>query len=426
MNQTYQPSGRVSILFLPVYISALLLMAAGAAVCMVGMHTSPSFLTDLAFYCILTGILLKIIPGWSIRTGKVRNPMAAKISGAFLVIWYWYLMALLYAAEPGKLVSAENFTFSVNQEFWSRLFSAFLQPLQILNTFSCILEEGFAITGRSGTVFFVIRGWMAGGLLLLVFLVSAGVFASAFYKKSLIPFSEAAKSWSQEIVLPFRMPEDLDGFLARLLMGDTKVLTQLEPLSEVNVSYLEIVLYVTAGQEKFYVNVIKKINSGETEKRSGRMVFEEEETVRFLTIDRSTGFVLLTREQQETQDTAVRVVTAELERKSTIQAVLMGILGAALIIFTAVAILKMDDVKEFLSDGALFYLAAAFFTGAVNFIRSFQKEKVIVSTEDRYEYDALKKYMAQEKATPVGYRLFYLFLMLSAVFLFLLCLWRIR
>lgn len=50
-----------------------------------------------------------------------------------------------------------------------------------------------------------------------------------------------------------------------------------------------------------------------------------------------------------------------------------------------------------------------------------QKETVIESTEDRYIYDGTKKHLSRKIKTPVMFKLFYLFMMVSAIALFVLC-----
>ncbi len=46
---------------------------------------------------------------------------------------------------------------------------------------------------------------------------------------------------------------------------------------------------------------------------------------------------------------------------------------------------------------------------------------VITSTEDKYEYEGTKKYLSKETGAPAILKLFYLFMMASAIGLFILC-----
>lgn len=422
MNQTYKPSGKVSILFLPVMFVMLIFTAVGAAVCMVCIHTSPSTLCDLALYIIITEVLVKFGPVWCIKFGKVRNQIVSVISGIGITIWYWYLLFVFYLAVPGVLVKD---SFQLNKDFPQQLYQIFRNPKKLWDTIPLLIKEGIDITSKGGKTYFVIRGPLLVGIMVVLFFLTVYLLADGFKKKSVVPFCEATHRWAQEIELVSSIPDDEELFLSKLLMGDTNILVQLQPLNEVNVNHYKLNLFVTGGQEKFYITVTRMSNSGEVERKSGEMTFDENELVKNLVIDRSTGVTLLTHKDDEPVDTTVRVVTDETEKKAVWKAIFLALAGIAMIGIAGLAIIKMDDVKDFLMSGGFFYLIAIFITGLVNLVRSFQEDKVIVSQEDRYEYDAIKRYLVESRETSIGYRIFYIFLMVSAVILFAMCMWRI-
>ncbi len=80
-----------------------------------------------------------------------------------------------------------------------------------------------------------------------------------------------------------------------------------------------------------------------------------------------------------------------------------------------------DGLQEFLFKGGFFYIALIFFANAIRFMHTMQKEMVITSTEDKYEYEGTKKYLSKETRAPAILKLFYLFMMASAIGLFILC-----
>ncbi len=89
------------------------------------------------------------------------------------------------------------------------------------------------------------------------------------------------------------------------------------------------------------------------------------------------------------------------------------------------AIFKLGDgLQEFLFKGGFFYIALIFFVNAARFIRTLQKEMVITSTEDKYEYEGTKKFLSKETEAPAILKLFYLFMMASAIGLFVLCIMK--
>lgn len=429
MNRKYHPSGKVSILFIPVYLVLLFFTAVAAAICIIGSRAAPSALRGFAVYLIVAGFLTSQGSRFCIRAGKVRNKTAAFAAGFLTVCLFWYFLLAFHMAVP-ETFSGEPLQLGLRMT--DDLKNVILQPSLMLELLKSLLENGFPVSARSGAVLFTIGGKLACLIVAGIFLVTAGIMIYGCCKKSGLPFSEASKTWGGEIPLTFEIPEDEEAFLSKLLLGDMDVLTGLWPLSSVNVSYLLVTLYAMVGNgsglstdSPFYISITKRMVSSEKPDKNGEIDYEDEELVRFLAVNSSTGLQLLSMEEQQPEEVTVRVITREAEKKAHRKFFLCAAGGILLIGFTAYCILKMEeDASVFLNSGGFFYLAAIFLTGAVNLVKSFQKNRVVIGREDQAEYEAVRKYLVQERELPMFYRGFYIALMLGAVFLFLLCIYR--
>ena len=118
-------------------------------------------------------------------------------------------------------------------------------------------------------------------------------------------------------------------------------------------------------------------------------------------------------------------MTDQTEKRARRILVTAWICGILQFLILGISILRIKNAAGFLLKGGFFYTLVMFLTGIIQFIRSFRKETVIRSTEERLEYDSIKKHLGTETATPTGYKLYYLFLTVSALILFGLCMWRI-
>ena len=210
--------------------------------------------------------------------------------------------------------------------------------------------------------------------------------------------------------------------MSKLLLGDFTVIYYLEPLYEVNVNYYKIYLFTNSLKDKFYISVSYMENSGKLDKKTGQMVFSENILATYLSIDNNTGRGLLAREHAMPEDAAARIVTDKTKKSEVRWLAFNWVIGILAIILCVFAIFKLgSSLPEFLFKGGFFYIALIFLINAVRFIHSMQKETVIESTEDRYIYDGTKKHLSREIKTPVMFKLFYLFMMVSAIALFVLC-----
>ena len=420
MNQTYQPSGKISILFVPVLAAVILMTAAGAITCTFCMAFSPYTVIDAVIFIIFTGFIAKYGAIWCIRCGKVRNPVFSSLTGFFLAAWYCYLLMVVYLPVKG-IFTMESFRLSgedLVQLFRIFRFSKFWETILLLR------NEGAAFTGKTGNTLFVIPGIVCIILLSILFLITALYFALTFHERSGVPFCESSGRWAKEVVLTCGISDDEELFLTRLLLGDTKVLSLLKPLNEVNVDHYQVSVYVTGAKQNFYASVSKMENSGKTDRHTGKVEFEEKELTQYLAVDRATGLSLLSRSQDKPEETAVRIVTDETEKKDRQKLTIAWICGVLQLLIVSAIILNMENAAEFLLKGGFFYLVIVFLSSIVQFVRTFQKETVIMSTEERSRYDGIKKYLGTEKETPIGYKLYYLFLIISAIALFGLCMWR--
>lgn len=422
MNQVYQPSGQVSILFLPVFAIMLFMAAISALACVFCVQFSPYSVLDVAICFVIAKGVGKYGGIWSIKCGKVRNPMIATVSGILAALWYGYFLVVFYLPiwEMSQAESIDSLKVAPGQLLGRLSFSGFFHAVSELKS------KGAEITGKSGNVFFVLPGSPCIVLLVLCCIILAAYCASVFRETSKHPYFEESGRWAKEIVIIRRVPENEELFLSKLLLGETEALTRLQHLNEVNVDHYKVSLFSGGDRDGFYASVFRMENSGEVERRTGKMVFEERELVKYLGLGRDAGIALLMRKTEGEEDPAVRVVTDETERKAKRRLAVDWVVSLLLILFGAVAIWKIDeeDLPKFMMKGGFFYFAAMFLGNAVRLIRSFQKETVIESTEARFEYDGTKRYLGTETEEPMIYKLFYLFLMVSAAVLFGICIGR--
>lgn len=418
MNHVYKPSGKISILYLPVFLIMLFIMAICAFVCVFIMHFSPYSLFDAIIFIFAIIKIAKYSAFCCVRTGKVRNPGFSAISGIILGLSYWYFFVILYL--PTKSMFNMK-SFCLLDESTSGILQVF-SFRELTNAFSMLKNNGALITGKRGEVFFTMPGNISIIILIVSCIVSLILFASEFYKNSRTPFCETSGKWMKKIVFTISVPEDDELFIKKLLLGDCKVLTYLEPLYEVNVDHFKISLYISSLNNKFFVSLSYMGSSGKVDTKSGKTKFNENELVEYLGIDNDTGRSLLTRSRYKPEDASVIVVTDQSKRKAARWIFFNWIIGILAILLCAFAIFKLGDgLQEFLFKGGFFYIALIFFVNAARFIRIMQKEMVITSTEDKYEYDGTKKFLSKEARPPVILKLFYLFMMASAVGLFVLC-----
>ena len=418
MNQVYRPSGKVSFLFVPVFIVMFLITALSALVCIFCIHFSPYTLFDILIFVFLSKWAAQYGALWCVKYGKVRNPVFSALSGLLFAVLYWYFLIIFYF--PVKTMFAIKSFYWLNEPLLN--FLHIFRFKELHKAFLVFKNNGAAVTGRKGDVLFTVQG-TAGVVILSIFCVITLVyFAMEFYENSCYPFCEKSGKWMKEIIFACSMPEDSELFLSKLLLGGLSVLYYLEPLYEVNVSYCKVSLFTNNIKDKFYISLSYMENNGSTDKKTGKTVFDEKVLVKYLLIDKDTGNSLLMGKAVRPGDAGVLVVTDETERKAKAWMAFNWIIGILAISLCVFAIFKMgDDLPEFLFRGGFFYIVFIFFINAARFIHSLQKEMVINSTEDRYQYDGTKKYLVKEKSLPAMFKLFYLFMMFSAAGLFVLC-----
>lgn len=417
MNQVYKPSGKISFLFFPVFVIMLLIMAICAFVCIFCIQFSPYSLFDAIIFIFATIKITKYSALFCVRAGKVRNTLFSAISGIVLGISYWYFLIIFYMPVK-NMFTIKSFYLNGDLQGVLRLFHF----KELSSTFSALKNNGALITGKRGEVLFTIPGNICIIILIISCIISLIFFASEFYTNSRKPFCETSCQWMKKIVFTSSVPEDDELFITRLLLGDGKVLTSLEPLYEVNVEHCKISLYTSPLKDKFYISLSYMENSGRLDTKTGKTRFKENELVEYLGIDNDTGRSLLTWGRYKPEDASVIVMTDESKRKAARWIVFNWIIGILAILLCVLAIYKIGDgLQEFLFKGGFFYIAFIFFANAIRFMRTMQKEMVITSTEDKYEYEGTKKNLSKETEAPAILKLFYLFMMASAIGLFVLC-----
>lgn len=418
MNHVYKPSGKISFLFLPVFLIILFIMAICAFVCVFLIHFSPYSLFDAIIFIFAIIKIAEYSALCCVRAGKVRNPVFSAVSGIITGLSYWYFFIIFYLPIKNMFVMKSFYLFNESPSGILQIFGF----KELTNAFSVLKTNGALVTGKRGESFFTVPGNICIIIFIISCIASLIFFALEFYKYSRNPFCETSGKWMKKIVFTSSVPEDDESFITKLLLGDCKVLTYLEPLYELNVDHCKISLYTSGLNDKFFVSLSYMENSGKLDTKSGKTKFNENELVEYLEIDNDTGRSLLTRSQYGPEDASVIVVTDQSKRKATRWIFFNFIIGILAILLCVFAIFKLDDgLQEFLFKGGFFYIVLIFFVNAARFIRTMQKEMVITSTEDKYEYEGTKKFLSKEAEPPAVLRLFYLFMMASAIGLFILC-----
>ncbi len=421
MNHVYKPSGKISLLFFPVYIITLFIMAICAFVCIFCIHFLTYSLFDAIIFIFAAIGTARYSALCCVKAGKVRNPVFSAISGIILGLSYWYFIIIFYLPVKSMFIMK---SFHLLNEPLPGILKVF-HFKELTNALTMLKNNGAAITGKRGGVYFTMPGNICIIILIISCIISIIFFASEFYKNSRKPFCETSGKWMRKFIFTSSVPEDDELFISRLLLGDCTMLSYLEPLHEVNVGHFKISLYTSSLNDKFYVSLSYMENSGRLDKKTGKTKFNENELIEYLEIDNDTGRSLLTRSRYKPEDASVIVVTDESKRKAFRWIIFNWIIGILAILLCVLAIFKLGDgLQEFLFKGGFFYIALIFFVNAARFIRTLQKEMVITSTEDKYEYEGTKKFLSKETEAPAILKLFYLFMMASAIGLFVLCIMK--
>ncbi len=422
MNHVYKPSGKISFLFFPVYTAMVFVIAVCAFVCIFCIHFSPSSLFDAIIFIFATIKVTKCSALSCVRAGKVRHPVFSAISGMILGLIYWYFIIIFYLPVKSGFIMKSFYLLNEPSSGLLRIF----RFKEFASAFSILKHDGAVITGKRGEIYFTIPGNICIIMLVILCIVSVIFFASEFYKNSGRPFCEASGKWMKKIVFTSSVPEDDELFISKLLLGDCTVLSSLEPLYEVNTSHCKISLYTSGFDDKFYISLSYMENSGKLDTKTGKIKFKENELVEYLGIDNNTGSSLLTRNWYKPEDASVIVVTEKSKRKAARWIIINWVIGILAILLCVFAIYEIGNgLQEFLFKGGFFYIALMFFANAARFLRTMQKEMVITSTEEKYESEGTKKFLSKETKAPAILKLFYLFMMISAVGLFILCIIKI-
>ncbi len=345
MNHTYQPSGKISPVFWPAAAAVSVATAAAALLCVFGIQASHATLLDMMIYFAVTGFVAKCGTLLCVKGGRVRNPAFAKAAGIALAVWYWLLLiafstpvkAVLTAegsawiwkwdgawkealvqfvrdfsggAGAGGSVGTEGVLWTKSAVWLSRL-KMFWEPVLSLK------GTGAVVTGKRGNTLFTLPGMACVALLAVLFLAAVWQLGFAFWRQGRAPFCEASGKWMRETVVNLRCREE-ETFLSRLLLGDTTVLADLEPLgSEDADCYIKASVFAADRSAAFYVSVskMKKAEKQKAEKkrtprsaeradvksqRRKKPAFEEEMVAEYLVLDRGTGLALLSRGMAET------------------------------------------------------------------------------------------------------------------------------
>ncbi len=421
MNQVYQPSGKVSVLFAPAYAIMLAMAAISALACVFCVHFSPYSVLDVAICFVIAKGVGKYGALWCVKFGRVRNSMVASVSGMLAALWYGSFLAVLYlpVQELFRGGSIDALKDAPGQLLGKLSFSGFSQAISELK------NQGTDITGKNGSVFFSLSGTVSMVLLVICGIILVAYFLFVFREESLHPYFEDSGRWAKESIIIRSLPEEEEMFKSKLLLGETEVLTGLQSLREVNVDHYKVFIFSGGDRDGFYVSLYRMEGSGEVDRKTGKMIFEEEEVVKYLGVSRDLGAALLMRGSEE-EEAVVRVVTEEAMRKAKLWLALDWAISLILILFGAFAIWKIDreDLPRFMMKGGFFYFAVMFLGNAVRLVRAFQEKTVIQSTEERLAYDGTKRYLGTEMGEPIIYKLFYLFLMVSAAVMFGICIGR--
>lgn len=337
MNRTYQPSGRISPLFWPAAAAMLVITAAAALLCVFGIQASYATLLDMTIYSAITKYLANFGTFMCVRGGRVRKPAFAKACGIALAVWYW-LFLIGFTAPVKAVLAAEKSVWvwkwdgawkealvQFGRDFFGGAgaggsvgmkgaawmdFVVWQSRLRMLwEPVLSLKSTGAAITGKSGNVLFVMPGIVSVVLLGVVFLAAVWQFGYAFWKQGRAPFCEVSGKWAKETVVNLRCGAE-ETVLSRLLLGDTTVLAELEPLGGEDAdSYFKVSMFAADRNAAFYVSVSKMTKTGRRRpssseghsdvkpKRRKKPVYKEEQVVEYLVLDRGTGLSMLSHSQ---------------------------------------------------------------------------------------------------------------------------------
>lgn len=292
MNRTYQPSGKISPLFWPAAAAMVVITAAAALLCAFGVQASQATLLDMIIYFAITKYTANFGTFLCIRGGRVRKPAFAKACGIALAVWYWLLL-VAFATPVKAILDAENSVWIWKWDgawkdftIWRPRLNMFWEPVLSLKS------TGAVITGKSGTALFTLPGIACVAVLAVVFLAAVVQFGFAFWKQGRAPFCETSGKWAKETVVNLQCQSE-EAFLSRLLLGDTTVLADLDPLgNEEADSYFKVSMFAADRSTTFYVSVSKM-------KRVEKKKTEKEQVAEYLVLDRGTGLSLLSRSRAE-------------------------------------------------------------------------------------------------------------------------------
>lgn len=292
MNRTYQPSGKISPLFLPAAAGMLVITAAAALLCAFGIQASHATLLDIIIYSAVTGFVAKSGALLCVKCGRVRRPAFAKWYGIVLAVWYWLLLAVFHMPVRAVLAAEKSVWIWKWHGAWKEALTQLPGGGMFWEQVLSLKNNGAVITGKSGNILFNMPGTVCIVLLILLFLAAVVRFGIAFWTQGRAPYCEASGKWAKETVVKLCCREE-ETFLSRLLLGDTAVLAELEPLGGGEADcYFKVSVFVADRSTVFYVSVSKMT-------KAGRKKVTEEQLAEYLVLDRGTGLSLLSRSQME-------------------------------------------------------------------------------------------------------------------------------
>lgn len=226
MIETYQHSGRIGVLGIPL----MLIAGIGSAIVLGVVYAYVLAWIPIVYVSFLAtggfGALTGLIVGWSSRAAHVRNTMITGIMG-------------LFAAALGMYVA---WAFDGTARFGGDEVPVLLNPVLLKEYIAVFYENGFWGFGRgnaNATVSGIPLGliWLAeaGIVIGLSFLISTG-FASDH------PYCEACQRWTDrtEGFCKLTPPTDDDTVVEQLVAGDLNVLNRFQRSPENAAAFLRI------------------------------------------------------------------------------------------------------------------------------------------------------------------------------------------
>lgn len=268
MVKIYQPSGKLSLRFLPeLFLTALCVVFP----CSLAYHWLSGLPVRklLCFSYLLCAAVMEYLAQFRVvRKGKVRNTRVAVIA------------AILLSLEFAVLV--------ILQDFWFYQQTRNLWPVGAWDFLQFIYTFGSRLLPKFLILFIPAAVWMG-----------AGFVASA--KK---PFCEACNRWAAEHTILCETSMDETTLLQQMFLCDTSFFHTLRRLQKANANHLELTLWEAGNQTVFYLTIESK-----TAKigRRGNCRYASKELVRYLMIDREIGKMLLSLEQSS-QPVSARVI----------------------------------------------------------------------------------------------------------------------